>query len=208
MVEMKKGIETMKQVNDNYLYSNDLLTTKYSVPTENNFAVLATHSDSVIDETKYTKNQDSLQIYSTETNNHQRRRANQGNSTETNNRQGGNGKQRKRSHIGTTLHSLYHNKDKYDHQVNEKNEEPGNYIPTIVNGIISNTFTLESTLVNSAIISDVKGDSVHRAAVELGETIQSHPQKDNPYIEHKVIVIGDSNMRGVASTLQTLLGCN
>ena len=76
MVEMKKGIETMKQVNDNYLYSNDLLTTKYSVPTENSFAVLANHSDSVIDETKYAQVQDSLQIDSTETNNHQGRRVN------------------------------------------------------------------------------------------------------------------------------------
>jgi hypothetical protein len=85
----------MKQVNDNYLYSNDLLTTKYSVPTENSFAVLANHSDSVINETKYTQDQDSLQIDTTETNNHQGRRVNHGNSTEINNLQGGNGKQRK-----------------------------------------------------------------------------------------------------------------
>jgi hypothetical protein len=77
-----------------------------------------------------------------------------------------------------------------------------------VNGIISNSFTPESTLVNSAIISDVKGECVHRTVVELRETIQGHLKKDNPYVEHKVIVIEDSNMKGVASTLQTLLGCN
>jgi len=91
--------------------------------------------------------------------------------------------------------------------VNEKNEDAGNYIRTIVNGAISNSFSFKSNTENS-VVSDVNGDCVHAVVAELRETIQVHLQEDNPSMEHKIILIGDSNMRGYASTLHTLLDSN
>jgi len=92
--------------------------------------------------------------------------------------------------------------------VNKKNEDAGNYIPTIVNGAISNSFSFKSNTENSVVVSDVNGDCVHAVVAELGETIQVHLQEDNPSMEHKIILIWDSNMRGYVSTLQTLLDSN
>jgi len=174
------------------LSSNDLLTTKYSISTANRFAVLSNQSDTLSDETTYTQYQDNLLRDPTKINKYQGRRANQ----------------RKRISTRTISNSLYFNKNKPDQQVNEKNEDVGNYIPTIVNGAISNSFPFKSTTENSVVVSDVNGDSVHAVVVELRETIQVHLEEDNPSMEHKIILIGDSNMRGYVSTLQTLLDSN
>jgi len=92
--------------------------------------------------------------------------------------------------------------------VYEKSEVAGNYIPTILNGAISNSFSFKSNTENSVVVSDVNGDCVHAVVAELRGTIQVHLQEDNPSMEHKIILIGDSNMRGYISTLQTLLDNN
>jgi len=187
----KKDIESIKQVNNINLSSNDLLTTKYSVSTANRFAILSKHSDTLSDGTTYTQYQDSSL----------------GDPTKINKYQGRSVNQRKRISTRTIPNSLYFNNNKHDQQVNEKNENAGNYIPTIVNGAISNSFSFKSTTENS-VVSDVNGDCVHAVVAELRETMQVHLQKDNPSMEHKIILIGDSNMRGYVSTLQTLLDSN
>jgi hypothetical protein len=170
----------------------DPLTTKYTVSTENRFALLSNYQDTLNNEPSNTQNQYSSPRDPTKISKHQGRSDNQ----------------RKRKCTRPTISSLHYTKDKHNQPVNVKNEDTVNYIPTIVNGTTSNSFILESTLDNSAVTSGVNGDCTHRVVDELRESIKVHLKKDNPPLEHRILLIGDSNIRGYASTLQTLLDSN
>jgi len=113
---------------------------------------------------------------------------------------------RKRIRTRTIPNSMYY--DKNEQQEKEKEEEGVNHIPIIVNGSLSNSSTLKLTLVNDVIDSDVNGDCIQNVVAELRENIQGQLKEDDPSIEHKVILVGDSNMRGVANNIQTLVGSN
>jgi len=170
----------------------DLPPIKYAVPTKNRFTVLSNHPDTLNNELTYTLNQDSTSRDPTKASKYHGKTSNQ----------------KELLCRRPTTSSIDYSKDKPNQQVKVINEEAGNCIPTIVNGIISNSSNFESVTENSVVSNEVYSDCINRTIAELRESIKAHMEKDNTPLEQWIILIGDSNIRGYASTLQTLLDTN
>ena len=95
--------------------------THYSIPTENKFIILYNYPDAHINESTYPSNQEEFLRSCPKTSKHQHRSFNQ-----------------KKIFRRSTTTLKYYNSNQ---QVDAKNEDPINFIPTIVNGITSNTTT-------------------------------------------------------------------
>jgi lysophospholipase L1-like esterase len=89
-----------------------------------------------------------------------------------------------------------------------KNEDSSSVIPTIVNGITSVTTSLETGQETSIVPSDVNGAMNYSAITNLRESINAHQNKKHSSKKHRIILIGDSNMRGYASSLKPFLNSN
>jgi len=86
--------------------------------------------------------------------------------------------------------------------------DPVNFIPTIVNGITKKTTISETTLEVSEGSSEVNRDIIYGIITDLRESINIHQNKKLPSTQHRIVLIGDSNMRGYVSSLEPLLNNN
>ena len=112
--------QNAKQRNSATLLSTPDVT-HYSTPTENRFTILYNYPDAQINESTYPWNQEEFLRSCPKTSKHQYRSFNQ-----------------KKIFRSPTTTLKYYN---HNQQVDAKNEDPINIIPTIVNGITSNTTT-------------------------------------------------------------------
>jgi len=177
--------QNAKQRNTATLLSTPNVT-HYTIPTENRFTILYNHPDVQINEATYPSNQEEFLRSHPKTSKHQYRSFNQ----------------KKISQSSTTNLKHYNS----NQQVDARNEDPINFIPTIMNGIASNTTTKnETTLKNSETASAVIGDMIQKVITDLRESINVQLKMKNHSLKHQIILIGDSNLRGYACSLQTLL---
>jgi hypothetical protein len=99
-------------------------------------------------------------------------------------------------------------KDNHNLQKSEKNEDATSFIPTIVNGITSVSTTQETVTEASDVTSDVESIKIKRILSNLRESINDYHTKTQSSKKHRIIIIGDSNIKGYASSLQLLLNSN
>jgi lysophospholipase L1-like esterase len=86
-----------------------------------------------------------------------------------------------------------------------KNEESPCYIPTIVNGITSITTNQETAQETSVMPDDGKSAMNYSVITNLRESIKAHQNKEHSSKKHRIILIGDSNMRGYVGSLEPFL---
>jgi len=55
------------------------------------------------------------------------------------------------------------------------------------------------------MVSAVNGDMIQKVITDLRESINVQLKMKNHSLKHQIILIGDSNLRGYACSLQTLL---
>jgi hypothetical protein len=99
----------------------------------------------------------------------------------------------------------------FDNHILQKivnNEDSLSFIPTIVNGVTSTTTNQETAQEASEVSSDVNGDMIHSVITNLRKSISAHQNRKHSYKKHRIILIGDSNMRGYVSSLEPLLNSN
>jgi len=58
------------------------------------------------------------------------------------------------------------------------------------------------------VSSEVNGDMTHRVITDLRESINVYQNRKHPSTKHRIVLIGDSNMRGYVSSLEPLLTSN
>jgi hypothetical protein len=88
--------------------------------------------------------------------------------------------------------------NKHNLQERRESDDETNYIPTIITGKIDMAHTSQSNKV-----------SIHNLLNELRETINVNSRELGPPSEkHKVVLIGDSNIRGYVNKLKSLLNNN
>jgi len=58
------------------------------------------------------------------------------------------------------------------------------------------------------VSSEVNGDMTHRVITDLRESINVYQNRKHPSTKHRIVLIGDSNMRGYVSSLEPLLNSN
>ena len=116
--------------------------------------------------------------------------------------------QKKSSRRNTTITSAPYPVDNHNQQESVKKEDSVNFIPTIINGITKKTTISEMTLEVSELSSEVNGDTIHGIMTDLKESINIHQNKKLPSTQHRVVLSGDSNMRGYVSSLEPLLNSN
>jgi hypothetical protein len=91
--------------------------------------------------------------------------------------------------------------NKHNLQERRESDDETNYIPAIINGKIDMTHTSQSNPGNKV--------SIHNLLSELRETINVNSRELGPPSEkHKVVLIGDSNIRGYVHKLKSLLNNN
>ena len=94
--------------------------------------------------------------------------------------------------------SVTHPSNKHNLQKQRESENKTNYIPTIVNGLTNVTPTSETKLEDNVPTRNLLN--------ELRETINSYNKEVGTVSKkHKVILIGDSNIRGYVYNLKPLL---
>jgi len=89
------------------------------------------------------------------------------------------------------------------HNLQEQRKSDGetNHIPTIINGITDTTHTPHSNLINNVSVCNLLN--------ELKETIKVNSRGSCPPSKtHKVVLNGDSNIRGYVHKLESLLNIN
>ena len=92
--------------------------------------------------------------------------------------------------------------DNHNLQEFRKNEDETSPIPTIVNG----TTYVNSNPKHKQEDSDVTSDSFNHLINNLRDTINVHNKgKHLPLNKHRIILVGDSHVRGYVSSLQPLL---
>ena len=112
--------------------------------------------------------------------------------------------QKKSSRKNTTITSAPYPVDNHKQQESVKKEDLVNFIPTIINGITKKTTISEMTLE----VSEVNGDTICGIVTDLKESINIHQNKKCSSTQHRVVLSGDSNMRGYVSSLEPLLNSN
>jgi hypothetical protein len=89
-----------------------------------------------------------------------------------------------------------------------KNEDSLSYIPTIVNSTTSITTNQETVQETSVVPGDVNGVMNYSDITNLRESIKAHQNKEYSCKKHRIILIGDSNMKGYVCLLEPLLNSN
>jgi CHAD domain-containing protein len=93
-------------------------------------------------------------------------------------------------------------------QTSVKNEDSISFIPTIVNTVSSATTYQETEREASDVSSYVNSDKINSVIAKLRESINAHQNRNHSSKNHRIILIGDSNIRGYANSLKTLLNSN
>jgi lysophospholipase L1-like esterase len=77
-----------------------------------------------------------------------------------------------------------------------------------VNGITCITTKQKTVQETSVVSSDVHGARNNSVITNLKESIKVHQNKEHSFKKHQIILIGDSNIKGYASSLEPLLDSN
>jgi hypothetical protein len=160
----------------------DSTAVNYTVHTENRFGVFYNHPDTLSNEAIHTWSQDCTPKDPIKENKHHGKR---------NNRD-------ERKYLRPTTDIPDYSKKKLNQKVKGINKEVGSFIPTIVNGIISDNSNYESAIENS----EVNSDYITKAVTELREIIKVQWEKNNPLVDHRILSIGNSKIRGYVRALQ------
>ena len=159
---------------------------QYSLPTANRYDALSNRQKSweLSDSILPTNFEDSTKLMPGKTNEHAK------------------GLRRmKSSAVNQHKRTVVHQRNKHNLQELSANEDRSCYIPTIVNGETKVTYTTVSV----PKYSDSTKSLIHK----LRETFNVHnKEKVSHSKKHRIILIGDSNIKGYASNLKSLLSNN
>ena len=70
-----------------------------------------------------------------------------------------------------------------------------------MNGVTSVTNNVETVQETSDVLSDANGVKINSVVTNLRESINAHHNRNHSNKKHQIILTGDSNIRGYASSL-------